>query len=60
MKQHFIFILFIGFMMLHFSCEKNDYASFLIMKAQEKFSNEIKQLKAIVILPNQGCNGCIT
>jgi hypothetical protein len=60
MKQYFIFIFFIGFMMLYTSCKKNDYASFLKVKSKEKFSHEIKQLKAIIILPNQGCDGCIT
>jgi hypothetical protein len=60
MKQYFIFTFFIGFIMLCPSCEKNDYSSFLKMKSKEKFSHEIEQLKAIVILPNQGCSGCIT
>lgn len=60
MKQCFIFSLLIGFMILYQSCKKNDYDSFLKIKSKEKFSHEIKQLKAIVILPNQGCDGCIT
>lgn len=41
------------------SCEKT-YDSFLGEKVQTYFSDEMKELEAIIILPNQGCGGCIS
>jgi hypothetical protein len=60
MNKVIIFVDIIVSFFFFVACNSNNYDLFLKETAQSIFPNEIKQLKAIVILPSQGCGGCIS
>jgi hypothetical protein len=47
-------------LLLSQSCTEKSYDIFLTQKVENHFSNELINLYAVVILPNQGCGGCIS
>jgi len=55
-------IILIGTFVISFflSCNNSSYDSFLKETTQSSFKDELQRLKAIVVLPGQGCGGCIT
>jgi hypothetical protein len=56
-----IFVMWaILFLLLSQSCTEKSYDIFLSQKVESRFSNELAYLYAVVILPNQGCGGCIS
>lgn len=45
---------------IFYSCKDNDYEAFLMDKIQNNLGNEMRTVDAFVILPGQGCSGCIS
>lgn len=54
------FLFYLLMLSILTSCKQNDYETFLIDKIQNIFGNEIRTIDAFVILPGQGCSGCIS
>lgn len=59
MRYSKLFFALSGLLIL-LSCSKSNYNDFIQTSLLEKFGTELKELKGVIILPNQGCSGCIS
>jgi thiol-disulfide isomerase/thioredoxin len=59
MKNKFLMLLAIG--LIGFSCNNKNYiGSFDILLRTDFTQNQLKKIDFVIIIPNEGCSGCIT
>lgn len=58
MKNKFLMLLAIG--LIGFSCNNKNYiGSFDILLRTDFTQNQLKKIDFVIIIPNEGCSGCI-
>lgn len=60
MKNKYLKFVMLLLLPLSIGCGTNNSEKKLVTKVSDTFQYDLKNLNAVVILPNQGCQGCIT